>query len=130
MQNWSKGFTLIKEASCSGPQWFHNVFKFATDLRVRAYKGSRIVAKFGMNFRTPAVSAPHVARSVSGCMHGDATACDRLGKGRVRKAVDEHGVHHTPNVHQPKVPLLVAGVLHPLTLCGKSLQNNVLVISA
>ena len=26
-------FTLIKAASCSGPQWFRNVCKFATDLQ-------------------------------------------------------------------------------------------------
>ena len=45
-------FTLIKAASCSDPQWFRNVFKFATYLRVRATNGSIIVARFGMNFRT------------------------------------------------------------------------------
>ena len=45
-------FTLIKAASCSGPQWFRDVCKFATDLRVRATKGSIIGARFGMNIRT------------------------------------------------------------------------------
>ena len=44
--------TLIKAASYSGPQWFRNVFKFPTDFRVRATKGSIIVARCGMNFRT------------------------------------------------------------------------------
>ena len=36
-------FTLIKAASCSGPQWFRNVFKFATDLRVRATEDSTVL---------------------------------------------------------------------------------------
>ena len=31
----NNSFTSIKAASCSGPQWFRNVFKFATNLRVR-----------------------------------------------------------------------------------------------
>ena len=44
-------FTLIKAASYLGPQWFRNVFELATDLQVRATKGSITVAKFGMNFR-------------------------------------------------------------------------------
>ena len=51
----NKSFTLIIAASCSGSQWFRNVFKFATDLQVRATKGSIIVARFGMNFRTKLV---------------------------------------------------------------------------
>ena len=31
----NNSITLIGAASCSGPQWFRNVCKFATDLRVR-----------------------------------------------------------------------------------------------
>ena len=54
--------TLIKAASCSGLHWFRNVFNFATDLLVRATKGSIIVAKCGMNFRTELV-APRTERS-------------------------------------------------------------------
>ena len=46
----NNSFTLIKAASCSGPEWFCNVCKYATDLRVRATKGSIIVARFGMSF--------------------------------------------------------------------------------
>ena len=55
-------FTLIKAASCSDPQWFRNVCKFATDLRVRATKGSMIGARFGMNFRTK-LTVPRTERS-------------------------------------------------------------------
>ena len=44
------------------PKWFRNVFKFATDLRVKATKGSIIVARFGMNFCTKLV-VPRTERS-------------------------------------------------------------------
>ena len=40
----NNSFTLIKAASCSGPQIFRKVFRFATDLRVSATNGSIIVA--------------------------------------------------------------------------------------
>ena len=39
-----------------------NVFKFANDLRVRATKGSMIVARFGINFRTKLI-VPSTERS-------------------------------------------------------------------
>ena len=39
---------MIKAASCSGPQWFRNVFKFATDLRVRTTKGSPVLLLPGL----------------------------------------------------------------------------------
>ena len=55
-------FTLIKAASCSGPQWFRNVCKFATDLQVRATKGSIFGARFRMNFRTKLI-VPRTERS-------------------------------------------------------------------
>ena len=58
----NNSFTLIKAASCSDPQWFHNVVKFATDLLVRATKASIIVARFGMNFRTK-LTVPRTERS-------------------------------------------------------------------
>ena len=58
----NNSFTLIKAASCSGPQWFRSVFKFTTDLRVRATKGLMIVTKLGMNFRTKSI-VPSTERS-------------------------------------------------------------------
>ena len=64
---------------------------------------------------------------MSGCLHGDAAACSRLGVGRAQKAVDEHGIYDVPNVYRSKVPLLVASVSHPLILCTGSLQNNIVV---
>ena len=73
-----------------------------------------------------AVVAPHVAVGVSDCLHVEAAVCHRLGVERTRKAADEHGMCHVPNVHQPKVPLLVADVLHPLVLFREILQINVL----
>ena len=54
--------TLIEAASCSGPQWFRNVFKFSTALRVRATKGSIIAARFGMDSRTKLI-VPRTERS-------------------------------------------------------------------
>ena len=74
----------------------------------------------------PAVVAPHVAVGLSGCLPDDATVCNQLGVGRARKAVDQHGVYHAPNVHQPNNPLLVAGTSHALVLCIESLQNDAL----
>ena len=58
----NSSFTLIKAASCSDPQWFRNVFQFTTDLRVRATKGSIVVARFGMDFRTKLI-VPSTERS-------------------------------------------------------------------
>ena len=75
----------------------------------------------------PAVAASHVAVGVSGCLHGDTAACDRLGAGRARKIVAVHGVCHMPNVHQLKVPFLLAGGLHPFLLYRENLQNDVFV---
>ena len=55
-----------------------------------------------------AVALLHVAVDVSGCLHGDAAACYRLGGGRALKDVDKHGVYHVSNIHQSNIPLLVA----------------------
>ena len=41
----------------------------------------------------PAVLAPHVAVDVPGCLHGDAAACNRLGVGRARRAVNEYIIY-------------------------------------
>ena len=75
----------------------------------------------------PAVVSQHVAVSVSGCLHGDAAACDRLLVGRAQKSIDEHGanIHH-----QPKVLLFVAGASHPLVFCSEGLLQNDVLLNA